>query len=592
MEVVADLNMDLRRSSQLPISSFSINVNGESAILVLWVPFLLWHLGSPANITAYSLEDNELWLRHFLGLVSNVGGIIKYAERLVALRSASSEQLRDALYSEAERSCGSEMIRMGLFESTEPEPEPEPEMLFCKFGSILHKLYKWLVAPKLHSITSKSGIPKMAQYNVFYDFNFRLWFKICSPLINLVDTSEVASKYHVMTWVEANSDMKEFIYSGLKKELTGSLSCNFPETLNVEELDASLRPYLEHGKDESKQMPTSSTRAIFIFHIATKLVHEFIGIENEGPDGSSLRRKSSTLSDYMMYLVLVHPTMLPKDSGDMSAESFILDKRRPDRIRHELRGTNPNVLILKDEQSVSYKGYQFATQLKDRSNEIHGGVWKFLCDLRMIMLFDTAKNCSWKEHAVSLNGGELLTHVSLLLAHHGLSPYIRIQDADPNVNNIRAQRELQNKSWGNSYLLEPLWWAGMITMVVGDIANFAGYAFALAILVPPLVRHLHMSFCGKDYIFLGFLVVFCVLGSTTIVLHAPLERQIESITEVWDLATEPGLGWAESDSYHSRGPGLSASLSMRSLKHGEVDGFGEGIPLKRQETERNILIEI
>jgi len=33
----------------------------------------------------------------------------------------------------------------------------------------------------------------------------------------------------------------------------------------------------------------------------------------------------------------------------------------------------------------------------------------------------------------------------------------------------------------------------------------------------------------------------CVVGSTTIVLHAPPEREIESVTEVWDLATEPAF---------------------------------------------------
>ena len=36
--------------------------------------------------------------------------------------------------------------------------------------------------------------------------------------------------------------------------------------------------------------------------------------------------------------------------------------------------------------------------------------------------------------------------------------------------------------------------------------------------------------------------VLCVVGSTTIVLHAPQEREIESVKEVWDLATEPGVG--------------------------------------------------
>lgn len=45
---------------------------------------------------------------------------------------------------------------------------------------------------------------------------------------------------------------------------------------------------------------------------------------------------------------------------------------------------------------------------------------------------------------------------------------------------------LRAGSGGYSYLLEPLWWIGMITMIVGEIANFAAYAFAPAILVTPL----------------------------------------------------------------------------------------------------------
>ena len=39
---------------------------------------------------------------------------------------------------------------------------------------------------------------------------------------------------------------------------------------------------------------------------------------------------------------------------------------------------------------------------------------------------------------------------------------------------------------GYSYLTEPLWWSGMLMMIVGEIANFAAYAFAPAILVTPL----------------------------------------------------------------------------------------------------------
>ena len=91
-------------------------------LTAFWAPFLLLHLGGPDTITAYSFEDNELWLRHLLGLGIQTGvalyifigawtasplsilsilifcaGIIKYGERTWALRSASNEQLRESM---------------------------------------------------------------------------------------------------------------------------------------------------------------------------------------------------------------------------------------------------------------------------------------------------------------------------------------------------------------------------------------------------------------------------------------------------------------------------------------------------------------
>jgi hypothetical protein len=35
--------------------------------------------------------------------------------------------------------------------------------------------------------------------------------------------------------------------------------------------------------------------------------------------------------------------------------------------------------------------------------------------------------------------------------------------------------------------------------------------------------------------------VLCIVGSTTIVLHAPMEQTIDSVEKVWGLATEPGV---------------------------------------------------
>lgn len=87
---------------------------GGNALEVIWAPVLLIHLGGQ-SITAYSLEDNELWKRHAITLVSQVtvalyifckwwsgekrllqaavllfiAGIIRFSEKPWALRRAS-----------------------------------------------------------------------------------------------------------------------------------------------------------------------------------------------------------------------------------------------------------------------------------------------------------------------------------------------------------------------------------------------------------------------------------------------------------------------------------------------------------------------
>ena len=53
---------------------------------------------------------------------------------------------------------------------------------------------------------------------------------------------------------------------------------------------------------------------------------------------------------------------------------------------------------------------------------------------------------------------------------------------------LRVGRSSSNRagSGGYAYLKEWLWWLGLITMGVGEAANFAAYGFAPAILVTPL----------------------------------------------------------------------------------------------------------
>ena len=56
----------------------------------------------------------------------------------------------------------------------------------------------------------------------------------------------------------------------------------------------------------------------------------------------------------------------------------------------------------------------------------------------------------------------------------------------PDTASAAHSTDVPAGSGGYSYVLQPLWWAGMLTMIVGEGANFAAYAFAPAILVTPL----------------------------------------------------------------------------------------------------------
>ncbi|XP_059436567.1 uncharacterized protein LOC132169564 [Corylus avellana] len=104
---------------------FSQKHDDDADILTFWAPFLLLHLGGPDTITAFALEDNALWQRHLVGLLSQVAaaiivfgqsfprnrlwvptvllfvaGTIKYGERTRALFLANLNRFRESMLKE------------------------------------------------------------------------------------------------------------------------------------------------------------------------------------------------------------------------------------------------------------------------------------------------------------------------------------------------------------------------------------------------------------------------------------------------------------------------------------------------------------
>ncbi|XP_031430395.1 magnesium transporter NIPA2 isoform X2 [Clupea harengus] len=102
---------------------------------------------------------------------------------------------------------------------------------------------------------------------------------------------------------------------------------------------------------------------------------------------------------------------------------------------------------------------------------------------------------------------------------------------------------------GHAYLKEWLWWAGLLSMGAGEAANFAAYAFAPATLVTPLgALSVLVSAILSSYFLterlnlhgkLGCLL--SILGSTTMVIHAPKEEEISSLEVMSKKLVDPGF---------------------------------------------------
>jgi len=87
----------------------------------------------------------------------------------------------------------------------------------------------------------------------------------------------------------------------------------------------------------------------------------------------------------------------------------------------------------------------------------------------------------------------------------------------------------------------------MLPVIIGEIANFAAYAFAPAILVTPLGALsvligavLGSYFLKEELGTLGKLgCAICLIGSVIIVLHAPPDKDIQTIDQILHYAIQP-----------------------------------------------------
>jgi len=117
------------------------------------------------------------------------------------------------------------------------------------------------------------------------------------------------------------------------------------------------------------------------------------------------------------------------------------------------------------------------------------------------------------------------------------------------LNHANDRSAYAQASDNYSYFKSPIWWAGMTTMILGEVANFAAYTFAPPILVTPLgalsviIGAILASFLLNES--LGHIgrigCTLCLLGALIIILHAPPDKDIQTVDEILVYAVQPGF---------------------------------------------------
>ncbi|KAM0931863.1 hypothetical protein ACQ4PT_000127 [Festuca glaucescens] len=212
----------------------------EHHLMALWAPLLLVHLGGQDNITAYAIEDNQLWLRHLQTFVlqvvaagyvlyastvfsrpsllrsatilMSVVGVLKYGERVWSLRGAdkyASSSLSATSYKDfrAERE-----YRLSLAPKGGKKVDPPRDRIVIIAHSLLHVPKQMFKGPtryvKNKSAKTYSGEYMLkvaeAQLSMMYDLLYtkaavvHTVYGMCIRVISLPFTVAALLLFHAM----------------------------------------------------------------------------------------------------------------------------------------------------------------------------------------------------------------------------------------------------------------------------------------------------------------------------------------------------------------------------------------------------------
>uniref|UniRef100_A0A0E0MA93 DUF4220 domain-containing protein n=1 Tax=Oryza punctata TaxID=4537 RepID=A0A0E0MA93_ORYPU len=388
-------------------------------LFFLWAPFLLMHLGGQDTITAFAIEDNNLWLRHLLNLGVQVvltlyvfwksmdhhnlyilipsifvfvTGIIKYGGRTLALMHGDLKNIHGSIRSEdLENICDSILPKLdedgvdyfGLRQAFE---NSFPDIPCTRWNRIIGNCFHYLPSKRQHKRYSGSDV---AVTYILFSGGFLL--EVCAVFTSLMSpwtwawskakkcngvnhiseflfSSNVGWPKERPLWSNSMGEYNFLSYLGCEESRLSKLAKKVIRKMGslvgaVEEpgksfwmsklLDTKyvtvdkeimqcvvhlIYNYSSHGPESTneqqwqnlgplKELLANSGRSfgydIMCFHIFTE-AHLCRYFPCEGTTSMELISVCRRLSNYMFYLLVRHPEMLPTSGTTEPILKFFL----------------------------------------------------------------------------------------------------------------------------------------------------------------------------------------------------------------------------------------------------------------------------
>jgi len=281
----------------------------------------------------------------------------------------------------------------------------------------------------------------------------------CIKLQKLFRIYKFFEKSYYQKTKQVAEGLKELIFDQLKDKSKEAEDIEACKTLCAQKGDRVLNRWrCDNVRDINRSIKeVEFDQSILLWHIATDLCYSSDDVESQNINHIAFqcREKSQLLSDYMLYLLVICPFLLPNGIGQIRFEDTCAEvdellkerkyiKERSQVCKMILRVNTdipPSEVKGDRSKSVLFDACRLAKSLQSLETEENWSKeqkWEMISHVWVEMLCHAASQCRGLQHAKQLTqGGELLTHVWLLMAHLGITEQFQISKG-----HVRAKLKL------------------------------------------------------------------------------------------------------------------------------------------------------